>query len=211
MRYLIAALTLTLAACGGGGSSAPEPAQQPQAACTPRVVTVALLGDSTQYGWDGETQAQAPNNPGYVLQQAMDKRFGAGAVVVTNYGVSGSRAAEAPRVQADVVVANYGINDLRLHGDLTEYLRSMKATGATIIETMNPVWLDPALPEAEWVQAAKGLGLPVADVNAYVRSLPNWQQYVPDKAHPTNQLYGMIVQNVLAPSVAQQVQPFRCQ
>lgn len=217
MKVLVLTLCALLAACGGGSdgsSAAPEAAP---VACMPRIVTVALLGDSTQYGIDGTTTrpgyfgSQAVHNPGAVLQTVMNAQFGPGAVIVTNYGVPGSSSIDAPKVTADVIVANYGVNDMNGQVPLTQFLDRMKATGATIAETQIPTPYGDAR-EAGYVATTRSMGLPVADVYSYIMSLPNWQQYFPnpESVHVTDDMYKLIADNVLAPAVAKQVAPLRC-
>lgn len=203
---VIAAICASCTGCGGGSDD------RTQAAAVCRPVTVALLGDSTQLGRDdapGEPSF-APHAPGVELQADMDAVFGAGAVVVTNYAVSGTTAAQAPHVVADIVVANYGINDMRTGVSVADFAAAMRATGATLIETQSPI-ADRTWPEASFVAAARGLGLPVADVNAYVLALPGWQAHLHDVGvHPDDALYELIVDSVLAPAVAEQVAAVGC-
>jgi hypothetical protein len=216
---LALALCGLLIGCGGGGTAVDTSSTS---TCDPRVVTVALIGDSTQYGIDGtadlttmnwwDPRAQVPHNPGAELQAMMDKTFGEGWVVVTNYAVPGSYAEMAPKVTADIIAENYGINDMNGGFPLKVYADDIKATGATIVETQFPtVYEDPR--EMGYVNTVKGLGLPVADVYSYIRSLPNWQSYYPNanSAHVTDALYKSITDNVLAPVVAAQVSALRCQ
>lgn len=218
IRALAVLACAALAACGGGAASPLQPTQiasAPVSSCTPRVVSVALLGDSTMVGMDGASpgnQSVAPHNPGVELQADMDARFGAGAVVVTDYGVAGSTALQANPVKADVVVANYGINDMRTYGEsIADYTAAMRAVGATLIETQNPIVGGSTWNEDDFVAAAKGLGLPVADTHTYVLGLSDWQSYLgPIGIHPDDALYVLIVDNVLAPAVAAQVAPLRC-
>ena len=210
---LCAVLALVLAGCGGGSSN--EPAKSPSSnppACTPRTVTVALLGDSTMYGSQGTLLPRAEHNPGAELQANMDARFGAGIVVVIDYGIPGTYSSQAVPVKADVVVANYGINDMP--GDnLPQFVVNMKAIGATLIETQNPIVSTdyPLTVQEQYANAAADLGLPVADTFHYVLSLPSWGTLLSDGTHPTDALYVRIVDNVLAPAVAKQVAPLRCQ
>jgi lysophospholipase L1-like esterase len=236
-RFLCYALLGALAACGGGGSSAPEvvnvpppapaatvappaplaPAPAPAPVCTPRVVTVALLGDSTQWGWDAAIGSRAPNYPSQALQAAMNDQFGVDSVQVLDYSVPASEASQAPVVKADVVVENFGINDMRFGGTLEQYQTNLYRIGATIVETQSPITLlQWQASEQQYVAGAKQVaaqtGAAVADVNTYVRALPNWEQYLAaDGIHPNSALYGLIVSNVLVPSVANQVAPLRCQ
>jgi hypothetical protein len=206
---LCAAMALVLTACGGGGEAPAKPTSGGVSlpACMARVITVALLGDSTQYGYDGATKAIAVHSPGAELQFQMDFEFGKGAVVVTDYGVPGSTAKDAPHVVADVIVANYGINDMMTE-TTDDYTAAMRLIGATLIETQSPI----ALPSNElgFVTAARALDLPVADTYAYVESLTSWRAYLSDGVHPDDALYLLIIDNVLAPAVAKEVAPLRC-
>lgn len=203
---LCAALAIALSACGGGGADQPaaSPAQAPAqggATCTPRVVTVSLLGDSTMAGQGGR------------IQRAMDEQFGVGATVVTNFAVSGTTSGQANRIAADVIVANYGINDGKQGVPVDQYRANMLALHPTLIETQSPV-IGPTWPEVDYVSAstsaAADLGVPVADTYAYVRTVPHWQTYVEDGTHPDETMYNWISINVLAPAVAAQVAPLRC-
>lgn len=229
---LVATLLVTLSACGGGGESEPT-------ACTPRAVRVQLFGDSTQAGFDGKTQMMANPTPAQVLQVEMDSRFGLGAVVVENRGVvgtdtrhilAGTDGKNLPWPQsatADVLVVNYGINDAA-RISLEQYRGNLRAIGAVrvIFETPNPQVSDaPPLADAavgpfaqamREVAAEKGYAL--ADVNQYVLGLPGWDSYYlgpADQTHPSTELYRLIVVNVLASVVGQQVAPlvkvFSCQ
>lgn len=209
---LLFAALAALTACGGAGSDPFD--QAPAASCTPRVVSVALLGDSTQYGIDGWAGHRVQTDPGKLLQAAMNARFGKGVVVVTNYGVPGQRATQAQRVEADVIVENYGINDAGPFGEPVEaYVAALDTLGATLIETQSPVTREsqPLELQARYAGAAAALG-PVADVFGYVTALPDWQSYIgPDGVHPGQELYRLIVRDVMAPAVAQQVAPLRCE
>lgn len=213
---LAAPCAALLVACGGGSGAMPFDAgttSNTAATCTARVVTVALVGDSTMVGYLASTNAKAPINPGTRLQADMDAQFGPGAVIVTNDAVSGTISTQAPHVSADVIVANYGINDARAGLGLDAYKAAMLATGATLIETANPTFgttYGPAFDEQPYVATAKGLGLPVADVYAYVQTLPGWQTMIPDGIHAGQALYILITDNVLAPAVAKQVAQIRC-
>ena len=208
---LAAACCAVLAACGGG-TDAPQAPVPPRApACAPRVVSVALLGDSTMLGlelFEGSYRI-APHNPGVQLQADMDAEFGPGAVVVTDYGVGGTTAAQGNPVAADIVVENYGINDSARGVSIADFTTAVLTLKPTLIETQTPG--DPDDPVALPFRAAeRSLGLPVADSAAYVLSLPNYQAMLSDHLHPTDALYVLIVDNVLAPAVAKQVAPLRC-
>lgn len=197
---------VALTACGGGGDGAlpfgstTSTASAPPA-CTPRVVTVVLTGDSTMVGPEN---LMLPR-----MQAAMDARFGAGAVDVSSVAVSGTNALQVPPVTADVIVNNDGIND-ELQGEtLPVYRAALLAIHATLQETANPTVAHPGADA--YVDVAKGLGVPIADTRAFVLGLPNWQSMLyPDGIHPMPPLNQLIVDKVLAPAVAAQVAPLRC-
>lgn len=214
----IAAAAAVLTACGGGGGDSTVPAKPAEPACTARVVSVALVGDSTMYAIDGAADATLPwpqirtkHSPDVELQTLMDARFGKGMVTITNYAVPGSFAEMAPKVTADIVVVNYGINDMNGGFPLKVYADYIRGTGATIVQTQYPTTYADAR-ELGYVETMRGLGIPVADAYAYIRSLPNWQSYYPNplSAHVTDELTKKVVDNVLAPLVTQQVEAKRC-
>lgn len=202
-------VTLILAACGGGSGTSPF--ERPQT-CAPRVVSIAIGGDSTSTGYTGSHDSPTDKAPVQLLQEAMDAQFGVGSTVVTGYGVGGTTALQVPRMSADVVLIVDGINDMRqMDGPETpaQFAAALLATGATLVVTQNPI-ADRSWPEASFVAAARAAGLPVADVNAWMLALPDWQTLLGDGIHPTNAGYAAIYANVVAPAVAQQVAPLRC-
>ncbi len=221
-RGLFPAFAIVLAACGGGGDAD---------ACTPIVARVQLFGDSTQAGFDGGTNALAPHRPAVELQARLDAEFGPGATLVIDEAVNGSTAQELvagadnhhqpwPRsVAAQIVVVNSGINDMVRYGGprFGEYAVALDALskvppGVTLIfETPNIVkgWEVSHYAQA-MREAANRNRWPVADVYAYTSRLPDWQALIPDWAHPSDPLYVRIVDDVLAPAVAEQVRQLRC-
>ena len=220
---IVCALFLT--ACGGGDAPAapapapvPTPSPAPAPACTPKQVSIDLAGDSTQYGIDGAspTEARAVHNPGAELQAQMDLRFGPGNVIVTDYGVPGTVAGDAgrPTLTGMEIIPNYGLNDARYGVSVADFMTNMLSMHPTLIETPFPrLDGDPLLAtEQAYIAAEKASGVPIADVNAYVRSLPNWQQYfpLPYSGHATDELYKMVIDNVLSPAVAKQIAPLLC-
>lgn len=218
LRHGVAVVAVAVVtACGGGDGGAPfdVPMPSPSApvsTCVPKVVRVALPGDSTQYGYDSATNALAIHNPGDELQAVLDAKFGVGSTVVTDYGVPGTQSSQVPHMHADVIVANYGINDMRNGTTLPVFAAQMKAIGATIIETPNPIWIgwSAGIDQFSYVQAAESVGVPVADVYEYVLQMPDWRAKMVDGVHPIDSLYKDIVDNVLAPAVEAQVAPLRC-
>lgn len=192
-RILAAMLAACVAGCGGGAGA--DEAGTPtfaQKSCHGHVTTVSLLGDSTMLG------------TGILVQEAMTIRFGIESVAVTNYGIGGTTSGQARPHPADIVVANYGINDMRDGVSIAQFKANMVAIHATIIETQSPV-ADRSFPEGGYVGATTSMGIDVADTNAYVLSLPNWQAMLVDGVHPDDTLYADIVTNSLAPAIERQV------
>jgi lysophospholipase L1-like esterase len=214
-----------LAACGGGGSSGASDEPRKTAigeACSLVVpVVINMYGDSTQYGVDSFTYQQANPTAPQVLQADMDAQFGPGAVVVNNYGVPTTKAWQFSRQgAANIELVNYGINDQDLGGGvpIDQYeadLRSIAASSPLLVfETPNATpGYNPRF--AAYVQrmrdVALSIGAPLIDVNAYVQSVPNWESYFADLAHPNTAMYGMIAHNALTPALVPMVKKLRCE
>ncbi|MDB5820192.1 MAG: lipolytic protein family [Rhizobacter sp.] len=227
---LVASLLVT--ACGTAGHD--RIVDRPSvASCAPKVVTLQLFGDSTMYGVDSITRSQAIPSPAQNLQAAMDARFGVGAVRVTLNAVSGTDSAQLlagtdglnrpwpQSVSADLVVVNHGINDTdpargisidRYEANLRRLVALSPAP--VVFETPNPMKgtnerLDAFAQRMRDV--AGSLALPVADTNTYVRTVPDWESFLPDYVHPTAAMYGLIVGNSLAPVLVPLVARLRCE
>jgi lysophospholipase L1-like esterase len=221
----IALLALALCGCVGDRYVAQE---APRDAGCPlsKVITVQLFGDSTQVGWDGRSQRVADRTPGVILQERMDAVFGAGRVKVSVRAVSGTTLLQLmngtdglnsqpwpAHVEADVVVVNHGVNDAR-DNDLERYRAALRQlstpTSRLIFETPNTVTKNyDVRPYAQAMrQEAARRGVPVADVHEYTSSMVTWPFLIPDHYHPTSRMYELIVANVLAPAVTQQVRAF---
>lgn len=119
LKFAIAALSLALTACGGGGGDAPDKPQAAQPA--PKTVLIEAYGDSTTKG----VNVQPSEAPPAVTQQIMQRALGAG-VSVANHGVSGTQASQLlygtdgvhppwqqqmAASKADIVTLNFGLND----------------------------------------------------------------------------------------------------
>lgn len=192
-----------------------------EAACVPKVVTIQLFGDSTQAGYDGTTGRRIAISPAMLMQGHMDRLFGAGAVRVFSRGVNNTTAGQLldgtdginlpwkHAATADITVVNHGINEIRFRVPVSEYKRSLRKLDPTVFETPSP---SPGAGSENYAQAMREVadGRPVADVDAYVRSLPDWPRYIPDGLHPTRELYEMISQNVLLPALLPLVEGLRC-
>ena len=179
-------------------------------------VRIQLFGDSTQWGYDDKTDRPVAQPPVAVLQSAMDARFGAGAVIVTERAVPGTTSGQLlkgtdgrnrpwPReVDADIVVVNHALNDSNEHVPLATYERQLAALHPTVFETPNAITVDwPAPPYvATMRKVAAQQHAPVADVDAWMRAQPNWKSLLSDDGlHPTQAGYREIVLKVLMPAL----------
>ena len=209
-RLAAVCMAMVLSACGGGGSDLPG--------CTPHPVSIALFGDSTQVG---------AYNVG-ALQRYLEARFGKDGVrielraVSSTYSgqlVAGQDGLNLPwpqSVHADIVLMNHGINDAG-YSNLTDYVASLQvlehAPAVVIFETPNPV-SGQAYSTAPYAQAMRDVAarahLAVADVQAYVLGVPNWQADLPDGVHPAAAMHELIAANVTGPVVAKAVQVAGC-
>ncbi len=187
-------------------------------------VRIQLFGDSTQWGYDAKTDQPVAQPPVAVLQSAMDARFGAGAVIVTERAVPGTTSGQLlagtdgrnrpwPReVDADIVVVNHALNDSNEHVPLATYERQLAALHPTVFETPNAITVDwPAPPYvAAMRKVAAAQHAPVADVDAWMRAQPNWKSLLSDDGlHPTQDGYREIVLKVLMPTLEPLVEKAR--
>ena len=179
-------------------------------------VRIQLFGDSTQWGYDGKTEQPVAQPPVAILQSAMDARFGAGAVLVTERAAPGTTSGQLlagtdgrnrpwPReVDADIVVVNHALNDSNEHVPLATYERQLAALHPTVFETPNAITV--AWPAPPYVAAMRRVAAqqhaPVADVDAWMRAQPNWKSLLSgDGLHPTQAGYREIVLKVLVPTL----------
>lgn len=181
------ASALILTACGGGGADAPEfsPSVAPQA----RVMSVLVVGDSTMTPyWTGER-----STPDYLAELT--------GASVTNLAVSGTDACQADlaairAARADVVAANYGLNDAygaagQPRYSLDAYAKCLDAIDAAARDAGSVLVLlaaNPTLPSPGWDagridaynQVKRGIG-------AYYCAQPalKWSAaQLPDGQHP---------------------------
>lgn len=219
-KLFIALVAALLTACGGGGSS--EPAQQQtKAACKP--VRIQLFGDSTQWGYLAEGGGvRASVYPELALQQAMNERFGIGAVEVSTRAVSGTNSRMLVEgtdglnkpwpqsVDADIIVINHGINDVAYKINVETYKNNLRtfaiAPALVVFETPLPVSTATVSYDDAMREVAAEVKAPLIDSRKYVQSLPDWWQYALDGVHATSEGYSAIARNakfpVLAPIVA---------
>ena len=179
-------------------------------------VRIQLFGDSTQWGYVARSDKPVAEPPVAVLQSAMDARFGAGAVIVTERAVPGTTSGQLlagtdgrnrpwpQEVAADIVVVNHALNDSNEHVPLATYERQIAALHPTVFETPNAITVDwPAPPYvAAMRRVAARQHAPVADVDAWMRAQPDWQSLLSDDGlHPTQAGYREIVLKVLMPTL----------
>lgn len=184
---------------------------------------IGLYGDSTMIGVvlnpDGVTTSIAPNNPPAALKRLMDARFGPGRVRIDTAGLIGFHTdalmASSYRPHG-ISILNYGINDSQ-HLSLERFKANLEALNPAFYETPNPpnrlLW--PFAPQnfAAYVQVmrevAAAKGVPVLDTYEYVQTVPDWQLLYSDGAHPGDEMYQLIVTNVvyrgILPTVARQL------
>lgn len=189
LRNLVAgACALLLAACGGGGGGEAE-APTVHIASQPR--TVLFVGDSTftRY-WPGQI-----STPDHIAQMTGAR--------VQNLAVPGTTACDAPLAQireahADIVVANYGLNDAYGHGGMPRYsldtystcLRAIAAAAHDAGSALVMLAANPILPSPGWdagridpYNAVKrGIGSYYCDQPALAWSFT----YLPDGQHPSS-------------------------
>lgn len=157
MKYLITIILLSmLSACGGGGDGPAEtvPAAQPAPAAAPAVAaplaqrkaTVTMYGDSVQLGFAGNSIASYAQP---LVADIAELRVSAVAGSIAynlamGVGVSVWPAGLLKTKQADIISANFGINDTYGLGLYELYLRQIvadaNAVGSRVIlQTPNPV------------------------------------------------------------------------
>jgi acyl-CoA thioesterase I len=190
-------------------------ASAPASGAQAKPVRIQLFGDSTQWGYDRKTDRPVAQPPVAVLQSAMDARFGAGAVLVTERAVPGTTAGQLlagtdgrnrpwPReVDADIVVVNHALNDSHGNVPLATYERQLAALHPTVFETPNPITVPWPTPPyvAAMRKVAAAQHAPLADVDAWMRAQPNWKSLLDDGVHPTQAGYREIVLKVLMPTL----------
>jgi len=179
-------------------------------------VRIQLFGDSTQWGYDARTDQPVAQPPVAVLQSAMDARFGAGAVLVTERAVPGTTSGQLlagtdgrnrpwpGEVDADIVVVNHALNDSNEHVPLAIYESQIASLHPTVFETPNAITVDwPAAPYvAAMRKVAAAQHAPLADVDAWMRAQSNWKSLLSDDGlHPTQAGYREIVLKVLMPTL----------
>lgn len=225
--YASLLLTLALAACGGGSSN-PSPGASPQnpgggpnpgqggnpPATPPTSEVIEYYGDSTIWGWaTGSDSVQVAKPAPQAFAEALPSsptRY-----TVHNEGVSGTSACQLRNgtdgkhenwadqmqaSQANVVIINHAINDLRQNESLATYrtcLRDLvvlaKQNGKRVIfETPNPITAQSGLDS--YVQTMKSVAaennVQVIDQYQYLLSrYSDLSQVTPDGLHPTDAVY----------------------
>jgi lysophospholipase L1-like esterase len=205
--------TMALASCGGGGGD-----QQAATPCSP--VSIILNGDSTQWGYlAGGGGARADVYPELALQLAMDRRFGAGAVVVRTGAVSGTTAVEglAQPHDGDIVVYNPGVNDVAYGVAPEAYRAALRALAAAaaparvVFETPLPVSTAAVSYDGIMREVAGELGAPLIEARAFALSVPDWyQRYALDGVHLTGEGYAAVVDAAVVPVLVPIVAGLRC-
>lgn len=209
------AICLALAACGGGGSAAPEPAAAP--ACSPAVVRIQFFGDSTNLYGAWET-----------TRDALRARFGQSIMVesravsgmTTDQLLAGTDGLNKPWpgsvAPGSITLVNDGINDA-VAAPIEQYKANLRRLRPSYFETPNPTDspLRPYDGTATYAQAMRDVavetGVPLIDIHTYVISLPNWRALLVDGIHPGPVLTEMIGTNVVYPALVPAVAKLRCE
>lgn len=214
---LALAVSVTLAACGGGGSAEDTSAPAPLNSGCHATVTVQLVGDSTaDQNFTGTTVYDSAGRN--ALQVAMDARFGAGRVLFVNSAIPGTDTRSAPAPAGDAVLVNYGINDAGHHLPIDTYKANLRAIAKgrpTLFQTPNPIYgVDDADLPGPYAQAmrevADELDAPVAEVYDYVLAIPDWHAALRDLVHPKVETYLAEDRDVIAPALGQMLAPMLC-
>ena len=218
IQYVGVAGCALFSACGGSGEG--------HSGCTPAAVVIQLEGDSIAAG-SGATDAAF--TPAALLRAA----FPSATVVSTAQpgSTSSDRISGAPipghgrflpfpqGVVGNIYLTNWGVNDARLGVPIAEFkvnLRKIASVPGAVLQTPTPMTgpLSNGQSTAAYAQAVREvgaeLGVPVADVQAYVLGLPNWQALLVDGVHPRDELYALMVRDVIAPVVRRQVARSAC-
>lgn len=232
------ALAAFLTACGGGGGGEPSqaptavsvaipaPSVPPVASCTPEAVALQFFGDSTQVSLTPNS-GPSPNSPWRIAGEMLAAKFGGVTSESRGVGhttsndlVMGTDHLNKPWpgsvAPGALTVVNFGIND-SASISLDTYKANLRKLNPAYFETPNPT--DAPSRPFERTQAfaqamrdvAAELGTSVIDVNAYVLSLPNWQAYLVDGIHPSDELYALIARNAVYPAIEPAVARMRCQ
>lgn len=205
-QALIVSCIFIIAACGGGGGS------DPQVANEPRTQLIEFYGDSTQWGWDSGNNIRAihpsadfVNIPGYynanlgvISTDTTDLINGSSTVLPWSTRIRQSTAS--------VIVVNHGINDsnkisLDQYADNLRVIASeARAAGKRIFfETSNPATAAIAPNLSQYVQrmrdVAAEINVQVIDVNQYMTGFIGGNpitDYMPDGVHPNQATYQAI-------------------
>lgn len=235
MKHVISlTLVALLAACGGGGSAEAPTSAPVVPACSPKTVTIQISGDSTNYGETRNDPGSAPYRvaayPELIIQQAMDQKFGAGAVKVTTTAIPGATAADllagrsdmfaglsfqkwpAGTEGVDIVLMDFGANEA-LGGVSPEVfkanLRALAAARRVVFQTPLPNAGAAGLAQSVR-EVANETGMPLIDLSAWALALPSWPQYLGDGLHPMNDGYALITRQATVPALVPLVEAARC-
>jgi lysophospholipase L1-like esterase len=160
----------------------------------------------------------------------MNSRFGVGAVKVSTRAVSatssgnllaGTDNLNSPwpqSVNAQIVVINHGINDLRYSISVATYRSNLQklaiAPARVVFQTPFPIYTlgTPSQAYAEAMRAvASERGITLIDAMAYLLPLPAWKtQYALDGIHATAAGYDLVAANVQFPVLSKLVAPLLC-
>jgi lysophospholipase L1-like esterase len=193
-------------------------------------VKIQLFGDSTMFGQNASGGPRASIYPELALQRLMDNRFGVGAVKVSTRAVSGTASSNLlagtdnlnspwpQSVNANIVVINHGINDLRYSVPIATYRSNLQklavAPARVVFQTPFPIYTlgTPSAAYAEVMRSvASERGVPLIDAMAYLLPYPGWHtEYAIDGIHATAAGYELVATNVQFPVLSKLVAPLLC-
>lgn len=190
LKFTSLALTLsvTLAACGGGGDTGSAAQDQP---CAP---TIQLFGDST-------TDDELGSGPQWIERwgpRVSNRAVGGTNSTALRDGTDGLNIPWPGSVNAQYVVISHGLNDgylpfPRAYTPLPQYIENLRffadhASGAEVIfQTPLPSFRhdrDMTLYAQAMRDVAAEKGLRVIDVFACFQQQSDWQSMLPDEVHP---------------------------
>jgi lysophospholipase L1-like esterase len=210
-----------LAAGAGAAASAPAAATS----CVHRPVVVQLEGDSISVG-TGASEVAA--TPPVLLRDAVPdaKVIATGIVGTTSADRILGRGGYQPfpsGVVGDVYVTQFGVNNAWYGMSVARFkadVRRLATIPGAVLVTPTPIDMARAAPRPETVDTeryaravravAAETGAPLADVHAYVLSLPDWRTFLVDGVHPGDVLYRRIYAEVVGPVVARLSKAIAC-
>jgi len=199
----------------------PIPPATPPQPCAPQLVYLQLFGDSIA------ARLAATG----ALQADLIARYGSGAIVFQSRAVEGANTDQLRNgtdgrnkpwpgsVDADVVIVEGGITERAPWAPAFSVDAFRANFDGFATAPAKVVFMTPSS-QRSWAagsplpqvirDVAAAHAIPVADADAYVRTVPGWESMVPDGVHPNDALYHLIASDVLMPALEPLIDPLRC-